>query len=53
MNMMPAVSYVQTGKSAELGFLFEKGERPGWGQAGGAGYWAFTNQLPVFDPLND
>ncbi|MFC1838620.1 glycosyl hydrolase 115 family protein [Thermodesulfobacteriota bacterium] len=53
MNMMPAVSYVQTGKSAELGYLIEKGTRPRWGWLDVEGDWAFNSETPMFDPLND
>ncbi len=53
LNKMPAVSYVQTGEKAELGFYVEHGERPRWGWLGVEAEWSFAHELPVFDPIND
>ena len=53
MNKMPAVSFVHTAKSAELGFLIEYGARPRWGWLDVEGDWAFNNEMPVFDPVNN
>jgi hypothetical protein len=53
LNRMPAVSYVQIQKSAELGYLPEYGPRPTWGWLDVEADWAFTDQMPQFDPIND
>jgi len=53
MNKMPAVSYVHTGKPAELGYLIEYGKRPRWGWLDVEGDWAFNNEMPPFDPINN
>lgn len=53
MNTMPAVSYVQTQKKGELGYLLEKGTRPRWGWKGVEGGWAHNEVLPPFDCVND
>ena len=53
MNKMPAVSFVHTGKPAELGYLIEYGKRPRWGWLDVEGDWAFNNEMPPFDPVNN
>ncbi len=53
LNMMPAVSYVQLPKPAELGYLLEYGTTPKWGWLDVEADWAFSPSLPVFDPAND
>lgn len=53
MNKMPAVSYVHTGKAAELGYLIEYGAKPRWGWLDVEGDWAFSKELPQFDPINN
>lgn len=53
MNKMPAVSYVQNEKPAELGFLLEYGAMPRWGWLDVEGDWAFSKVLPEFDPVNN
>lgn len=53
MNKMPAVSYVQTQKAAELGFLLEYGTMPRWGWLDVEGDWAFSDEMPAFDPINN
>jgi len=53
LNKMPAVSYVQTEKPAELGFLLEYGAMPRWGWLDVEGDWAFSDKLPQFDPINN
>ncbi|MFT3828914.1 MAG: glycosyl hydrolase 115 family protein [Opitutaceae bacterium] len=53
LNRMPAVSYVQIGDSAELGFLVEQGERPRWGWLDVEADWSFTHALPPADRSND
>ncbi len=53
MNKMPAVSFVHTEKPAELGYLLEYGKRPTWGWLDVEGDWAFSKDLPPFDPVND
>ncbi|PRY52776.1 glycosyl hydrolase family 115 (putative glucuronidase) [Arcticibacter pallidicorallinus] len=52
LNMMPAVSYVQVPKPAELGYLLEYGRRPQWGWLDVEADWAFSESLPAFDNLN-
>ncbi|WP_281336438.1 glycosyl hydrolase 115 family protein [Flavobacterium eburneipallidum] len=53
LNMMPAVSYVQIHKPAELGYLLEYGKKPQWGWLGVEAQWAFSEELPQFDPINN
>ncbi|MCW3787921.1 glycosyl hydrolase 115 family protein [Plebeiibacterium sediminum] len=53
LNTMPAVSYVQLAKTAELGYLLEYGLTPKWGWLGLEGEWSFNKKLPVFDPVNN
>jgi len=53
LNRMPAVSYVQVGEPAELGFFVEHGARPRWGWLDVEADWSFTHDLPLFDPAND
>ncbi|MBN1182472.1 MAG: glycosyl hydrolase 115 family protein [Bacteroidales bacterium] len=53
LNMMPAVSYVQIQKPAELGYLLEYGTRPKWGWLDVEADWAFSQELPVSDPVNN
>jgi hypothetical protein len=53
LNKMPAISYVQTGEKAELGFFVEYGKRPRWGWLDVEADWSFAHELPVFDPIND
>jgi len=53
LNRMPAVSYVQTGERAELGFFVEQGERPKWGWLDVEADWDFATALPRFEHVND
>lgn len=53
LNRMPAVSYVQLGEKAELGFFVEHGERPKWGWLDVEADWDFATELPRFDRIND
>ncbi|MBN2166325.1 MAG: glycosyl hydrolase 115 family protein [Marinilabiliaceae bacterium] len=53
LNAMPAVSYVQVQKPAELGFLLEYGKKPGWGWLDVEADWAFSESMPQFDPINN
>ena len=53
LDRMPAVSYVQTGRPAELGFFLENGARPRWGWLDVEADWAFSTELPLFDRVND
>ena len=53
LNRMPAVSYVQIEKPAELGYLIEHGAKPRWGWLDVEGDWSFSTELPVFDPINN
>jgi hypothetical protein len=53
LNMMPAVSYVQVQKPAELGYFIEYGATPKWGWLGVEADWSFSNEMPVFDPANN
>ncbi len=52
LNTMPAVSYVQVPKSAELGYLLEYGKKPTWGWLDVEADWSFSESLPEFDPIN-
>ena len=51
-NKMPAVSFIQTGKAAEAGYLLEAGMRPRWGWKSVEGDWLHNEIMPQFDPLN-
>ena len=53
LNRSPAVSYVQPGDKAELGFFVEQGERPKWGWLDVEADWDFATELPRFDRVND
>ena len=53
VNMMPAISYVQTEKPAELGYLIEYGKKPRWGWLSVEGDWLYSKELPQFDPINN
>ncbi len=53
LNKIPATSYVQNQKTAELGFLLEYGERPAWGWLDVEADWTFSDKMPQFDPVND
>ncbi|MFI1744902.1 glycosyl hydrolase 115 family protein [Thalassobellus sediminis] len=53
LNMMPAVSYVQIPKPAELGYLLEYGKKPRWGWLDVEADWSFSHALPQFDSLNN
>ncbi len=53
LNMMPAVSYVQVKKPAELGYLLEYGRRPAWGWLDVEADWAFSDALPQFNRINN
>ncbi len=53
LNMMPAVSYVQVPKPAELGYLLEYGAIPRWGWLDVEADWSFSEEIPVFDPINN
>jgi hypothetical protein len=52
LNMMPAISYVQIRKPAELGYFLEYGRKPTWGWLDVEADWAFSTSLPAFDPFN-
>jgi hypothetical protein len=52
LNMMPAVSYVQVPKPAELGYFIEYGATPRWGWLDVEADWSFSQEMPVFDPVN-
>lgn len=53
LNLMPAVSYVQVQKPAELGYFIEYGATPRWGWLGVEADWSFSKEMPVFDPVNN
>lgn len=53
LNMMPAVSYVQVQKPAELGYFIEYGATPRWGWLGVEAEWDFSYEMPTFDPANN
>ena len=53
LNMMPTVSYVQVPKPAELGYFLEYGATPRWGWLDVEADWAFSQEMPVFDPINN
>jgi hypothetical protein len=53
LNMMPAVSYVQVPKPAELGYFVEYGATPRWGWLDVEADWSFSQEMPVFDPVNN
>ncbi|MBP7506548.1 MAG: glycosyl hydrolase 115 family protein [Prolixibacteraceae bacterium] len=53
LNMMPAVSYVQLPKAAELGYLLEYGSRPVWGWIDVEADWDFSRSFLQFDPVNN
>lgn len=53
LNMMPAVSYVQVQKPAELGYLLEYGRKPVWGWLDVEADWAFSEALPEFSRINN
>ncbi len=53
LNMMPAVSYVQLPKTAELGYLLEYGSRPVWGWIDVEADWDFNRSFQLFDPVNN
>jgi len=53
LNMMPAVSYVQVPKPAELGYFLEYGATPKWGWLDVEADWSFSQEMPVFDPFNN
>jgi hypothetical protein len=53
LNMMPAVAYVQVQQPAELGYFIEYGTPPRWGWLDVEADWAFSKEMPVFDPVND
>jgi hypothetical protein len=53
MNKIPAVSYVQNDKTAELGYLLEYGAMPRWGWLDVEADWAFSSRMPHFDPINN
>lgn len=53
LNRMPAVSYVQLGQKAELGFFVEHGARPRWGWLDVEADWSFTHDLPLADRTNN
>jgi hypothetical protein len=53
LNMMPAVSYVQLSKPAELGYFLEYGVTPRWGWLDVEADWSFSQEMPVFDPVNN
>ncbi len=52
LNMMPAVSYVHVSKPAELGYFIEYGDPPRWGWLDVEADWSFSQEMPVFDPVN-
>ncbi len=53
LNRMPAVSWVQLGKPAELGFFVEHGDRPRWGWLDVEADWSFNHELPLFDRIHN
>jgi hypothetical protein len=53
LNKMPAVSYVQIQRPAELGYLLEYGKKPSWGWLDVEADWNFSLDMPVFNPVND
>lgn len=53
LNMMPAVSYVQVQKPAELGYFIEYGATPKWGWLDVEADWSFSKEMPQFDPINN
>jgi hypothetical protein len=53
LNAMPAVSYVQVQKPAELGYFIEYGETPRWGWLDVEADWSFSHRMPRFDPVNN
>ncbi len=53
LNMMPAVSYVQVPKPAELGYFIEYGAVPKWGWLGVEADWAFSTEMPLFNRVNN
>lgn len=53
LNMMPAVSYVQVPEEDAIGYFIEHGVAPRWGWLGVEADWAFSESMPVFDPIND
>ncbi len=53
LNKTPAVSYVQVKESAELGYLLEYGKTPRWGWLDIEGDWSFSEEMPVFNRVND
>jgi len=53
LNMMPAVSYVQLPKAAELGYLLEYGNRPVWGWLDVEADRDFSNTFQQFDRVNN
>ena len=52
-NKMPAVSYIQTRKPAELGFEIEHGAEPDWGGFSPENDLLFSKSFSNFDPVND
>lgn len=52
LDRMPAVSYVQVQKPAELGYLIEYGATPRWGWLDVEADWSFSEEMPEFDPIN-
>lgn len=53
LNMMPAVSYVQVQKPAQLGYLIEYGRKPSWGWLDVEADWAFSGAMPQFNRVNN
>ncbi len=53
LNMMPAVSYVQVPKPAELGYFIEYDATPRWGWLDVEADWSFSQEMPVFNPVNN
>ncbi|MBN1116519.1 MAG: glycosyl hydrolase 115 family protein [Bacteroidales bacterium] len=53
LNKMPAVSYVQIQKPAELGYLLEYGKTPYWGWLDVEADWSFSHEFLPFDPVNN
>lgn len=53
LNSMPAVTYVQAQKTAELGYFLEYGKKPFWGWLDVEADFVFSETFLEFDPLNN
>ena len=52
VNVMPAVSYIQTNSQAQLGYTIEYGPAPAWGGFSVEGDPLFSTSFVDFDPIN-